>query len=104
MDREKSFKAVKDAVGTDHFFGNLDVEVRNSEGTFYYRGVNVQVSYNIGYMQMDVIICWEDDTSMPDYHSLGLHGKYNSNFQDFKNRGRCLSWDDNGNNISVTFK
>lgn len=104
MSKEKSFRAVKDAVGTDHFYGNLDVKVSNSRGTFYYRNVNVQVSYNIGYMQMDVKIFWEDDTSMPFYRDLDLHGEYNSNFQDFRNCGKCLSWDDGGNKISVTFR
>lgn len=100
-----SFIAVKDAIGTgDSFYGKLNVTVSNDEGTYLYEDVYVVANYNIGYMQMEISIMWEDDPSQPDYTDFGLHKGYNSNFQDFEYRDGYLSWEDGDNKISLRFR
>lgn len=104
MGRSESLSAVKEAIGGDLFSDNVDVFVQHSDQQYLYSGIYVRVSYNIPYMQMDVDIVWEDDTSQCDYSSLGLHGKYNSNYQDFSCSNGTLTWKDGKNTISVFFE
>ncbi len=103
MGYEKSIVAVKDAIGNDEFHGSVDVTVVNNGRTYTYKNIYVNVYYNAPYMQMNVDIVWEDDSSQPDYQSLGLHGQYNTNFQTFHYNYGFLSWDDGNNQISVRF-
>lgn len=63
----------------------------------------VSVTYNIAYMQMDIDVVWEDDSSQTDYHTLGLHGRYNSSFQDFRYEDGYLRWKDGAASISIMF-
>ena len=99
-----SISAVKDAIGGgETFSGTLDVTVFHGGNTYLYRNVFVSVSYNIGYMQMDITILWEDDRTNPAYSSLGLHMGYNTNFQDFRFENGYLSWNDGNNRISLRF-
>lgn len=98
-----SLMAVKDAVGGESFSGSVDVVVVNGSAVYCYKSVYVSVSYNIPYMQMDLSIDWDGDSSQPKYGSLGLHMGYNSNFQDFQCSGKRLSWEDGLNNISIQF-
>ncbi len=95
--------AVKDAIGGESFSGYVDVVVVNGSTVYSYKNVYVTASYNIGYMQMDLSIDWNDDKSQPKYDSLGLHMGYNSNFQDFQCTGKRLYWMDGSNNISIQF-
>ena len=83
MSKDRSFAAVKKAIGGGPFRGKRNVLVNMGEITFLYKDVFVSATYNIAYMQMDIDVVWEDDSSQPDYHTLGLHGRYNSSFQDF---------------------
>ena len=73
------------------------------EITFLYKDVFVSATYNIAYMQMDIDVVWEDDSSQPDYHTLGLHGRYNSSFQDFRYEDGYLRWKDGAASISILF-
>lgn len=52
---------------------------------------------------MCVEIVWEDDISQPTYKTIGLHGIYNTNFQQFTYLNGILKWDDNNNIIAIRF-
>ena len=54
-------------------------------------------------MQMDIDVVWEDDSSQPDYRTLGLHGRYNSHFQEFQYDDGYLRWNDGTASISILF-
>lgn len=103
LDRLESLKAVTEAIDSDFFSGRVDVLVQNSNQQYLYSDICVRVSYNFSYSQMDVDIIWEDDTNQSDYSTLGLHGKYNSNFQEFSHSNGILTWEDGKNKISVFF-
>lgn len=101
---DKSFRAVKKAISdTEHYFDNKDVFVSVDNKVFCYHDVYVAIYYNIGYMQMDVQIIWEDDKEQISYKKLNLHGTYNTNFQDFSFEDNCLIWKDGNNTISIQF-
>lgn len=103
MSKDRSFAAVKKAIGGGPFRGKRNVLVNMGEITFLYKDVFVSATYNIAYMQMDIDVVWEDDSSQPDYHTLGLHGRYNSSFQDFRYEGGYLRWKDGAASISILF-
>ncbi len=104
MGRDRSFTDVKKAIGGgDSFSGKRNVIVSMGEITFLYKDVFVSVTYNIAYMQMDIDVVWEDDSSQTDYHTLGLHGRYNSSFQDFRYEDGYLRWKDGAASISIMF-
>ncbi len=103
MDRFESLRAVKKAIGGEFYADRVDVLVQNSNQQYLYSDVYVRVSYNIAYMQMDVDIVWENDTNQCDYFTLGLHGKYNSNFQEFSCSNDTLTWKDGKNTIYILF-
>lgn len=103
MDRLESLKAVTEAIGSDCFSGRVDVLVQNLNQQYLYSNIFVSVSYNFSFRQMDVDIVWEDDTNQSDYSTLGLHGRYNSNFQEFSCSNGVLTWEDGKNTISIFF-
>jgi hypothetical protein len=101
----KSMQSVRSFVeslgGTpDAFHTNIDVLVTSIKEQLF-RQVYFQTSYNASYMQFVVEILWEDDKSKPEYHSLGLHGYYNTNFQSFSFADGNLIFYDGNNKISV---
>ena len=73
------------------------------EPVSYTHLVFVSATYNIAYMQMDIDVVWEDDSSQPDYRTLGLHGRYNSHFQEFQYDDGYLRWNDGTASISIFF-
>lgn len=74
MGRDSAFMAVKDAIGGgESFFGDVKVIVENAGSIYVYDDIFVSVTYNIGYMQMDVDVMWDDDKSQVHYGILGLH-------------------------------
>jgi hypothetical protein len=94
---------VKSAVGGEQFHDHIDVYVQTRQRMYVYKNVYVLVKYNIPYMQMDIEILWDDDTSQPYYKQLGLHMGYNTTFQRFSNENRCLKWRDGDNLIQIDF-
>lgn len=104
MSRDRSFAAVKKAIGGgSSFSGKRNVLVSMGERTFLYKDVFVSATYNIAYMQMDIDVVWEDDSSQPDYRTLGLHVRYNSHFQEFQYDDGYLRWNDGTASISILF-
>ena len=104
MSRDRSFAAVKKAIGGgSSFSGKRNVLVSMGERTFLYKDVFVSATYNIAYMQMDIDVVWEDDSSQPDYRTLGLLGRYNSHFQEFQYDDGYLRWNDGTASISILF-
>ena len=104
MSRDRSFAAVKKAIGGgSSFSGKRNVLVSMGERTFLYKDVFVSATYNIAYMQMDIDVVWEDDSSQPDYRTLGLHGRYNSHFQEFQYDDGYLRWNDGTASISILY-
>lgn len=98
-----SISAVKNAINGGNFFGNRDVTVEHNGSIYIYKGIYVSVTYNYGYMQMEISIAWDEDTSQPYYKDLDLHMGYNTNFQNFQNSGSTLIWHDGNNRILITF-
>ena len=99
-----SIMAVKHAIGGgETFFNEVDIIVSHNGKEIIYKDVYVRVSYNVGYMQMDIDIMWDDDRSQPSYRSLGLHAGYNTNFQKFSFSAGYLRWQDSDNQISIRF-
>lgn len=102
MSEYGSINAVKDFLGgKDRYFGKVNASVISSNGVYYYNNISIRIQYNVPYMQMDVAIIWEDDTTQPSYNSIGLHGMYNSNFQNFIYSNNSLQWEDGDNKILV---
>lgn len=96
--------AIKTAIGGGQtYHGNVDAIVENKGKIFSYNDIYASVSYNVGYMQMDLFLGWEDDTKQIDYKTLNLHAGYNSNFQEFSLNGEYLCWKDGENSIMVRF-
>lgn len=103
MNRHDAMKAVKEAINGGSFYGTVDVFVENGANTYIYKNIWVNVSYNVGYEQMDIDIIWDDDKKQPKFTTLGLHAGYNSNYQDFHNTNRSLCWKDGKNHILIDF-
>ena len=64
-------------------FIKTDVLVQINGTDYLYSNINVQITYNYGYMDYQLSLVWEDDKSQISYTSLVLHGTYSSNFQMF---------------------
>ena len=101
MDRYTSMNAVKQAIGGEFFSGKVDAIVSQNGCNYFYSHIYMKVSYNIGYMQIDVELIWEDDLQQPDYHEMGLHGKYSTKYQTFRYDKGNLMWEDGPNSITV---
>ena len=83
MDKFSSILAIKDAIAGETYSGSLDVYVAHNKMVYIYKNIYVKVYYDTAYAQMCVEIVWEDDISQPAYKTIGLHGIYNTNFQQF---------------------
>ena len=103
MDRDASLMAIKTAIGGERYHGHVNATVENNGRIYLYRDIYASVSYNIGYMQMDLSLDWDDDSNQINYKKLGLHVGYNSNFQEFSVDGNNLLWEDGKNRITVRF-
>ena len=103
MSKDTSLMAIKTAVGGEHYCGRVNAVVQNNGKVYLYSNILATVSYNIGYMQMDVSLNWDDDSNQISYKKLGLHVGYNSNYQEFSFDGDDLLWSDGKNNIIVRF-
>ena len=99
MDKFNSISSIKDAIAGETYSGSLDVYVAHNKMVYIYKNIYVKVYYDTAYAQMCVEIVWEDDISQPAYKTIGLHGTYNTNFQQFTYLNGILKWDDNNNNI-----
>lgn len=104
MSRDSSVMAVKRAIGGgESFHGRVDAIVENDGEPYTYSDIFASVTYNVGYMQMDVSLDWDDDRRQKSYKKLGLHLGYNTNFQEFSLSGDYLCWKDGENRIMVRF-
>ena len=104
MNRDISVMAVKRAIGGgESFCGSVDAIVENNGRLYTYSDIYASVTYNVGYMQMDVFLEWDDDRIQKSYKKLGLHLGYNSNFQQFSFNDDYLCWEDGENRIMVRF-
>ena len=97
MDKFNSISSIKDAIAGETYSGSLDVYVAHNKNIY------VKVYYDTAYAQMCVEIVGEDDISQPAYKTIGLHGIYNTNFQQFTYLNGILKWDDNNNIIAIRF-
>ena len=97
----RSIKAILDAFDRDTYSGKVDVDVFTGGESYTYHNITLRVYYDAGYRQITVSVMWEEDSYQPDYKSLGLHGMYNTNFQDFKYSRGCLQWEDGPSSISI---
>ena len=85
MSRDSSVMAVKRAIGGgESFHGRVDAIVENNGKPYTYSDIFASVTYNVGYMQMNVSLDWDDDRRQKSYEKLGLHRGYNTNFQELK--------------------
>lgn len=97
--------AIKRAIGGgETYHGNVDAIVERKGKVYSYNDIYASVSYNVGYMQMDLFLDWDDDAKQTNYKTLSLHGGYNSNFQEFSLNGEYLCWNDGENSIMVRFR
>ena len=103
MGKETSLMAIKTAIDGEYYRDTVDVVVENNGTIYLYNDISINISYNIGYMQMDVSLFWEEDNEQISYKQLGLHVGYNSNFQEFSFDGNILVWRDGVNKISIRF-
>lgn len=103
MDKFSSISAIKDAIDGETYSGWMDVSVANNKMVYFYKNIYVKIYYDTSYAQMCVEVIWEDDTSQPEYKTLGLHGIYNTNFQEFTYSNGILKWNDNNNIIAIKF-
>lgn len=100
-----AIRAVKKAIGEgENFCGRVVAIVENGGTKYNYTGILATVTYDYGYMQMELTLNWDDDSAQVSYRDLGLHMGYNTNFQDFKYDGCGLNWEDGENKITVFFK
>ena len=69
-------------------FIDLFVEALTAQGFVYQNNTSCRFFYEVGYRQQVVEIDWNvSDTVM---HSLGLHSKYNTNYQSFEVEKKTL--------------
>ncbi len=98
-----STTAIKDAISGETYSGAIDVSVTHYNMLYIYKNIYVKIYYNTAYAQMNLDIIWEDDESQPEYKTIGLHGTYNTNFQEFTYSDGVLNWKDNNNVIAIRF-
>lgn len=103
MDKFSSILAVKDAIGGETYYDLRDVSVTHNSTEYIYKNIYVKIYYDTSYAQMCVEVIWEDDASQPEYKTIGLHGIYNTNFQEFTYSNGILKWNDNNNIIAIKF-
>ena len=99
MGKYQSTQNLKKAIGGgESFYGKSTAIVIHDEVEYLYNDISVRVSYNAGYMQLDLFVIWEDDSKQVPYKQLDLHGSYNTTFQSFEFFNGTLRWID-GNNV-----
>lgn len=97
-----SFRNVKNVIGdVQPYDGINDVLVFCDNNVYKYSNISVYISYDIRYEQMNISILWEDDNTQKNYKTLGLHGVYNTNFQNFVYENGDLIWHDGNNKIVI---
>ena len=68
MSRDSSVMAVKRAIGGgESFHGRVDAIVENNGKPYTYSDIFASVTYNVGYMQMNVSLDWDDDRKQKSY-------------------------------------
>ena len=71
MSRDSSVMAVKRAIGGgESFHGRVDAIVENNGKPYTYSDIFASVTYNVGYMQMNVSLDWDDDRRQKSYEKL----------------------------------
>ena len=102
MSKYQSMQNLKKAIGGgESFYGHATVIVKHDEVKYVYNDICIRVSYNAGYMQLDLSVIWEDDSNQVPYKQLGLHGSYNTTFQSFEFSNDTLRWIDGNNEILI---
>ena len=85
MDKHESINAIKDFMSyckvTDGIEIKAEVEVYDDTELIHQGLANVYCSYDVGYMQYRVTIIWAFDDNV--MRKMGLHGSYNTNYQEF---------------------
>ena len=66
----------------------LNVEAIVNGGIVYHENTGCYISYNAGYGQYEVNVNW--DISDEVMSNLGLHGSYNTKFQEMKTENNSL--------------
>lgn len=105
-EKKKSFGSVRsfmEAAGrpSNSFQSTVDVSVVSKRGESLYQEIGLFISYRYDHMDYKVALMWEEDGSQPDYHSIGLHGEYSTNFQEFSFSNGVLSFWDGDKRISI---
>ena len=101
MDKIKSLMALREAIGGELYVDHIDATVKHGNALYTYSNIFFKVNYDVRYKQLTVSIVWEDDASQPDYQKLGLHGTYNTNYQEFIYENGTLRWEDGSNTIMI---
>jgi len=100
MSKYQSMQNLKKAIGGgESFYGQATAIVKCDKDEYVYNDISIRVSYNSGYMQLDLSVIWEDDYNQVPYKQLGLHGSYNTTFQSFDFSIDTLRWRDENNEI-----
>lgn len=104
MSGASSVMAVKNAIGGgESFYDKADAAVEK-DGKTTPSPIYASVAYNVGHMQMDAALVWDDDESRNGYKKLGLHLGYNTDFRQFSWDGRYLSRREGEACITVRFR
>jgi len=88
-----SLQAVKKFTrNQESFTGNSDISVyKNGELQWHYRNIYIRCYFVVSYGQYTIEIMWENDKKQyQTYHERGLHGQYNTNFQEMKYKDGVL--------------
>lgn len=85
MDKHESINVIKDFMSyckvTDGIEIKAEVEIYYDTKLIHQGSANVYCSYDVGYMQYRVTIIWAFDDNV--MRKMGLHGSYNTNYQEF---------------------
>lgn len=85
MDKLKRINAIKNFMSyckvTDGLGIKTSVKVYDNAKLIHKGYADVYCSYDVGYAQYRVTIIWSFDDAV--MRKMGLHGSYNTNFQDF---------------------
>lgn len=103
--RDKSFLSVRKFAESmdkspDSFLEYVNVLVQN-DADYYYLNIHMGISYHYDYMDYRISLFWEEDNNQVDYSSLGLHGYYSTNFQEFSFSNGTLVFTDGTNKITI---
>ncbi|MBR7008378.1 MAG: hypothetical protein IKH90_07100 [Ruminococcus sp.] len=104
MDKNISISAIKDFMSyckaKEGIEIKAEVEVYDDTELIHQGSADVYCSYDVGYMQYRVTIIWcFDDAVMK---KMGLHGSYNTNFQEFTYTSGVLTIIDNNIKINIS--